>query len=129
MAFPTTARFVGEAEAKLDFSFPACLRSRLVTKNGGTIEAADDEWQLFSVFDTTDRKHIARSSTNIPGETESARKWANFPPSAVAIAGNGTGDLLVLLPDATNPTALGSTVYLWRHDTSEPPTSVKVLYV
>jgi hypothetical protein len=128
MAFPTTERFIEAAEAKLGVTLPAWLRSRLLAENGGSIEAADDHWELFSVFDTTDRKHIARSSTNIPGETKSAKDWPGFPPSAVAIAGNGTGDLLVLLPDTDNPTVLGSTVYLWQHDAGEPPMPVEISY-
>jgi len=128
MAFPTTERFIEAAEAKLGASFPAWLRARLLAENGGTIEAADDFWELFSVFDTTDRKHIARSSTNIPGETESAKDWPGFPPSAVAIASNGSGDLLVLLPVADNPAVLGSTVHLWQHDAGEPPKPVEVSY-
>ena len=126
MAFPTTESFIETAEAKLGVSLPPWLRARLLAKNGGAIEAADDYWELFSVFDTTDRKHISRSSTNIPGETESARDWPGFPSSAVAIASNGTGDLLVLLPAADSPTTLGATVYLWQHETGEPPTPVEV---
>lgn len=128
MAFPTTERFIEEAEAKLGVSLPAWLRARLLAENGGTIEAADDFWELFSVFDKTDRKRIARSSTNIPGETESARDWPGFPPSAVAIAADGSGDLLVLLPAEDNPAALGPTVYLWQHETAEQPIPVEVSY-
>ena|SRR5690606_4547748 len=128
MAFPTTERFIEEAEAKLGVSLPIWLRARLLTENGGTIEAADDYWELFSVFDTTDRKHIARSSTNIPGETESARDWPGFPPSAVAIAADGSGDLLVLLPTTDNPAVLGPTVYLWQHEAGELPVPVEVSY-
>lgn len=128
MALPTSKNFVEQAEAKLCVSLPTWLRSRLLAKNGGTIETANDEWELFSVFDTTDRKSIARSSTNIPGETESARRWPGFPPSAVAIASNGTGDLLVLFPAAADPTSLGPTVYHWRHATGEPPRPVEASY-
>lgn len=126
MAFPTTETFIQIAEEKLGVSLPDWLRSRLLKENGGTIEVADDFWELFAVFDTTDRKHIARSSTNIPGETNSAREWPGFPPSAIAIASNGSGDYLVLLPAADDSANLDPTLYLWQHDTEDPPRAVDI---
>lgn len=49
---------------------------------------------------------------NIVDETQSAKKWHQFPIDAVAIAGNGTGDRLVLLPKS-------ETVWTWDHETGE----------
>lgn len=124
MALPTTERFVKATEAELGFNLPNWLRERLLRANGGTIEAAGEHWELFSVFDTTDRKHIARSTTNILRETHSAREWVGFPQRAVAIACNGGGDYLILLPESQSQ--LCSIAYRWQHDTDEPPVPVEV---
>jgi hypothetical protein len=43
---------------------------------------------------------------------------ARFPPGAVPFAGNGTGDLLVFLPDEDGR-RLGPAVYWWDHETGE----------
>ena len=124
MALPTTAKFIAATEAEIGFALPGWLSDRLHRANGGTVEVAGEYWELFSVFDTTDRKHIARSTTNIPRETASAREWVGFPHSAVAIACNGGGDYLILLPESQS--RLYSSAYRWRHDTDEPPVPVEV---
>ena len=124
MALPTTERFITATEAELGLTLPNWLRERLLRANGGTVEAAGEYWELFSVFDTTDRKHIARSTTNIPRETSSAREWVGFPQLAVAIACNGGGDYLILLPESQSQ--LCSTAYRWQHGTDEPPVPVEV---
>jgi len=92
MALPTTEPFIAAAEARLGVALPGWLRARLLQANGGNLEAEGEYWELFSVLDTTDRKRITRSATNIPGETASAREWTGFPPQAIAIARNGGGD-------------------------------------
>jgi hypothetical protein len=49
-------------------------------------------------------------------ETESCRGWARFPENAVAIAGNGAGDQLVLL---RQDDAFAPEVYAWLHESGE----------
>lgn len=117
MALPTQQIFIDQAEQALGVSLPDWLRTRLLQENGGEIETDDDAWQLFSVLDTRDRKHATRSAINIVAETQTARQWAGFPEGAVAIAANGTGDLLVLIADAQSQ--LDPRPFLWLHDDTE----------
>lgn len=112
MAFPVADRFIVAAEQMLGRQFPEPLRSRLARSNGGEIEAGNDDWVLHPVRDDSDRKRLARSANDISRETELARRWSCFPPDAVAVATNGTGDLLVLIPQSDN-------VHLWDHETGQ----------
>ncbi len=59
---------------------------------------------------------LARTASHIARETFQCREWPEFPQDGVAIASNGTGDVLILLPSESNPASLGETVYLWEHD-------------
>lgn len=126
MALPTTETFVAAAEALLGSALPLWLRARLVQANGGTLEAEGEYWQLFSVLDTTDRKHITRSATHIAGETASAREWVGFPPQGIAIASNGGGDYLVLLPEEGAPSRLQERPFIWLHGVDEAPVQIAV---
>jgi hypothetical protein len=47
---------------------------------------------------------------DIVSETERAALWSNFPAGAVAIASNGAGDLLILLPSSDD-------LQFWDHET------------
>src|SRR5688500_13726124 len=95
MAFPTTEEHVRRAEEALGVTLPALHRARLLRNNGGEVEAADDVWQLFPVQDTSDRKRISRTANHIVREATQARQWPEFPPTAVPVAANGTGDYLI----------------------------------
>lgn len=119
MPFPTAESFIAAAEAQLGLRLPAELRTHLLKSNGGEVEFDDDHWKLHPVFDSTDRKHAGRTADHIVRETQQAKRWTGFPPEPVVIAGNGTGDCLVLLPDPSNPSQLGSTVSLWNHETKQ----------
>jgi hypothetical protein len=119
MPFPTEERYIRDAELKLGVSFPPSLRARLLVANGGEVEVDDDTWQLHPVFDATDRTRIKRTANHIVRETASAREWSGFPPDAVAIGNNGTGDRLVLQPSPNDPRSLGETVFFWDHETGE----------
>ena len=116
MPFPVDGKFVDEAEQKLGITFPSMFRGRMMKDNGGSVEAGGDEWQLFPFFDNSDRKRIARTANHIVRETTQAREWPGFPPGAVAIASNGTGDLLVFLPKADAPGQLAPEVHRWSHE-------------
>jgi len=122
MPFPVDAKFIDEAERKLGVTFPSMFRGRVMKDNGGDIEAGDDDWQLFPFFDNSDRKRIARTANDVVRETTKAREWPAFPPGAVAIASNGTGDLLVFLPKDGAPSELAPEVHRWSHEngTTEP---------
>lgn len=120
MAFPVDEAAISAAEKQLGRSLPADHRERLMRDNGGEVRTLDDIWTLHPVFDESDRKRIARTANHILRETAAAKDWWGFPEDAVAIAANGTGDLLVLLPDYDR-------VHRWDHETgtAEP---VEVLW-
>jgi hypothetical protein len=117
MAFPTTEDRIVAAETQLGTRLPAGYRIRLIAQNGGEIEADDDDWSVFPVFDSSDRKRASRSANHIVRETQQAATWPGFPKGAVAIASNGTGDLLVFL--ARDEHQLDGRVQCWSHETQE----------
>jgi hypothetical protein len=98
------------AEKELGRQLPSTLRSRLLGDNGGDIRAAGREWQLHPVWDPTDRRTMRKTANNIAVETQAARAFPGFPEGALAIAADGTGDRLVLLPGAED-------LVLWDHET------------
>jgi hypothetical protein len=120
MPFPVDIRFVNETEQKLGVKFPPSFVNYMVKQNGGEVVTEPDSWQLFPFFDTSDRKRLARTCNDIVRETSSARNSAfGFPPEAVAVGANGTGDHLVFLPQADAPHLLDHAVWWWDHETGE----------
>lgn len=115
MPFPVEVSLIQEAERQLGRKLPMDLRVRLHRENGGGIQAAGDVWQLFPVFDPSDRKRITRTANHIVRETQSARRWSGFPEDAIAIAANGGGDFLII-------NAGSDEIEFWDHETgqSEP---------
>jgi len=112
MAYPVDESRIREAEALLGRTLPDAMRARLVRDNGGHVACDGDEWQLFPVWDPTDRRTMRKTANHLVAETAQAKRWTRFPPDAVAIAANGTGDLLI-------PRAGGDLVEIWRHETGE----------
>jgi hypothetical protein len=118
MAFPTTEAQVEAAERELGMKLPREYRARLIARNGGELSTAGDEWRVFPVFDTSNRKTTTRSANHIVLETRGAQEWEGFPKGAVAIATNGMGDYLVFMP-AHSSGRLDPQVHLWNHETRE----------
>jgi hypothetical protein len=79
MPFPVEVRLIHEAERPLGRKLPWDLRVRLHHENGGQTMAAGDMWQLFPVFDPTDRRRITRTANHVVRETQAARQWPGFP--------------------------------------------------
>jgi hypothetical protein len=119
MPFPVDPKYIRATEEKLSTTFPSMFTGKMITANGGSIEAADDEWLLYPFLDSSDEKRIARTCNDIVLETTRMRNWSNFPPGAVAIGGNGTANQLILLPKAESLNELGPAVYWWDHETGE----------
>lgn len=117
MPFPTDIQYVERAAKRLGLRFPSAYVDFLLHSNGGDLSADDDEWQLYPVFDDTDRKRAARTCNDVVHETNEARVWSKFPQDAVAIAGNGTGDQLLLRCDSNGK--LSSAIFRWDHETGE----------
>ena len=64
------------------------------------------------VWDPTDRRTARRTANHLLLETSQARRWAGFPEGAVAVARNGSGDVLVLR-------AGSDVIEVWWHETRE----------
>jgi hypothetical protein len=117
MPFPTEQRFIIQVEEALGRRLPESYAARMLRSNGGAVEVDDDEWTVHPVRDDSDRKRLARSSSDVVTETSAARSWKGFPDSAVAIGANACGDLLVLL--AADGDRFGEAVFIWEHETGE----------
>ncbi len=117
MGFPTTEDHLRRAEEAIGLALPPILRTRLLRENGGEVQAADDGWELFPVEDKSDRKRLSRTCNHFLRETAVAREWPDFPPDAIAIARNGTGNYLILRPALKAPGTLSDVVLLWDHET------------
>lgn len=116
MGFDVDDSRIQAAEVELGRELPAPLRERLRRDNGGEVEArcalGEDGWWLHPVWDDGDRKRAGRSANHVIRETEAARRWSGFPADAIAIADNGSGDRLVLLPGSER-------IHWWDHETGE----------
>lgn len=119
MPFPVEIRYVNDTEAKLGVKFPASFVVRMTNLNGGMVTTDIDDWQLYPFLDSSDRKHLSRTCNDIVRETQQARQSPHFPPDAVAIAANGGGDHLVLIPLPDAPHVLSHEVFWWDHETGE----------
>jgi SMI1 / KNR4 family (SUKH-1) len=98
---------------------PGDYRACTLASNGGELSTADDDWQVFPVFDDSDSKSATRSANHIVRETAAARQWRGFPIEGVALAANARGDFLVFLPHEDDPGVLAPAVYLWDHETGK----------
>jgi hypothetical protein len=97
MPFPLDERFIAAAEQKLGAVLPWSYRQAMRTSNGGHVLANGDGWDLYPILDTSDQRRLKRSCNDILHETAVMRDWPGWPENALAIAGNGTTDRLVLL--------------------------------
>jgi len=119
MPFPLDPKYIQETEDELGLLFPEKFKNKMGNENGGEIITDEDEWQLYPFFDKSDNKRISRTCNHIGLETKQAKEWDNFPPNAIAIATNGCGDHLVLLPLDTDNKKLSEEIYFWFHETGE----------
>src|SRR3989337_432491 len=77
---------------------PRDLRDHLRVANGGEIRCStpgwDEVWELYPVWDPTDRRTIARSTGHIATETQRLHRDLPgvFPSDAIAVGANGGGD-------------------------------------
>lgn len=116
MPFDLAESFISAAEQLLGATLPEAYRGTMLKKNGGELEIEDDVWQQYPIADTSDRKRISRTINHIIKETQHLKSWPGFPEEAVAIAGNGSGDQLVLLKAGAS---FGQEIYIWAHETGQ----------
>jgi hypothetical protein len=119
MPFPVDIRYIIETEKELGIVFPDNFRKKMAQDNGGELITEDDDWQLFPFFDKLDNKKMGRTCNHIVLENKQARLWDNFPDNYIAIASNGAGDYLILLPSANDNKKLEDEIYLWQHETGD----------
>jgi hypothetical protein len=116
MPFDLDERFIIAAEEKLGASLPYSYKQTMRASNGGQVLAYGDVWHLHPILDTSDRKRLKRSCNDVLRETQFMRGFPGWPDNALAIAGNGGGDRLILLK---GDRLYDPTVYVWLHDTGE----------
>src|SRR5438270_839722 len=112
MPFPLNHKYVQQAQEKLGRALPLGYIAHMCRSNGGEVPVKTDVFILFPILDSTDRKRLARTCNDIVRETTVARDWPYFPPDALAIGGNGTGDKLVFLADNDGP-RYADALYWW----------------
>jgi len=118
MAFDLHEKFIVAAEKTLNCKLPSSYRWSMQENNGGTIEADDGFWDLFTIADNSDKKRLSRSCNNIITEMKRSSLRANFPKNVLAIASDGTGDLMILKKDPSGDCYFDN-VYIWFHETGE----------
>jgi hypothetical protein len=118
MPFPVDSVFIDRAAERLGIRLPLRYIAHMQRSNGGEVEAADDTWQLYPVFDDSDKTRIKRTCNDVVRETKLAREWPRFPADAVTIGDNGTGDKLVFVPNDSGD-RLAEVVYRWDHESGE----------
>jgi hypothetical protein len=72
----------------------------LLFDNGGELTCDGEVWQIHPVWDPTDRRTATRSANHIARETAEANQRSGFPHGAIVVGANGSGDLLVVLPES-----------------------------
>ena len=113
MPFPLNEDELKKTEKEIGAELPTSYREAMMKDNGGSVDVRNDDWDLFPVRNQSSRKLIARTANHILRETKSAREWRGYPESALAIGGNGSGDLLVFIKEGSifNPE-----VVIWGHE-------------
>ena len=119
MPFPVDIKYIHEAEAKLGVKFPAAFVVKMTKRNGGSLKMGSDRWELFPFMDSSDRKRLSRTCNDIVRETKNSNDWPDFPPNAVAIGANNSGDKLILVPQEESPRHLSHEIFWWDHETGE----------
>jgi hypothetical protein len=113
VAFDLSEEELAKTEDEIGARFPESYRSAMKARNGGTIEALEEEWELFPIRDTSSPKRLSRTGNHVLHETQAAKKWTGYPERTYAIASNGAGDLLVIFQEGR---AFRPQVFAWSHE-------------
>lgn len=119
MPFPVELKYIKEAEGELGVQFPKSFIEKMKKENGGEFSTDEDDWTIYPFFDKLDNKRISRTCNHIVLETNQLRKIEGFPKNGIAIAENGCGDNLIMLPFQENQTEIREKIYIWLHETRE----------
>jgi len=116
MPFTLDDKFLLSAEEKLGAKLPDSYRQAMMAANGGEVASGLDDWYLYPIMDSTDRKRLARTCNDVVAESMRLAEWERFPRQALAIANNGEGDQLLFL---RSDDRYGPAVYCWSHESGE----------
>ncbi|MCW8877403.1 MAG: SMI1/KNR4 family protein [Kangiellaceae bacterium] len=121
MPFPLDEKFIISAEERLKAKFPEGFRNAMMEVNAREVYVKEcilaEEFDFFPFFDDSDRKRVKRTCNDIVKETMSAREGWELGDDLVAIAGNGTGDLLLYRIGEDGQMEDG--VLWWNHETRD----------
>ena len=95
-------------------TLPTSYGAAMIAENGGEVICDNDTWKLHPIWDKSDKKRLKKTANNVARETKAMRGWTAWPDSAVCIAGNGTGDVLVFLANGCN---CKPAIHRWSHET------------
>jgi hypothetical protein len=116
MPFTLDDKFLLSAEQKLGAKLPDSYRRAMMAANGGAVASGLDDWYLYPIMDSTDRKRLARTCNDVVAESMRLAEWERFPRQALAIAHNGEGDQLIFLRSGER---FAPAVYCWSHESGE----------
>lgn len=116
MPCPLDDKYLQIAEEKLGAKLPDSYRRAMMAANGGEVVSGLDDWYLYPIMDSTDRKRFARTNNDVVAETLRLAEWDRFPRRALAIANNSEGDQLLFLRSEDR---FEAAVYCWSHESGE----------
>lgn len=114
MGFNLAEQHVRDAENALGATLPDAYRVAMMANNGGTVDAANEEWELIPIRDPSDRKRLARTCNDIVAETKKYSDWRGFPADVVVIAENGSGDCILFRREGNR---FHPAPHIWHHET------------
>jgi hypothetical protein len=117
MPFPIEEKYVEQTEHELGAKLPSWFRVKMMSENGGELSAMGDVWDLIPIKNPLNRKTLERTCNDLLRESESAKGFPGFPPNAVTIAQNGTGDYLMFLKQEDG--TFDNRTYHFNHETGE----------
>lgn len=116
MPFNLSEEQLAQTESALGARLPNSYRDAMQQNNGGEAFTGEDDWMFYPIKDTSDRKRLARTCNHILHETEVCKGFGRFPTHALAIAGNGLGDQMVLIHESGR---WSEQVFVWRHESGD----------
>lgn len=76
-------------EQELGATLPREYREAMKLDNGGEASTQEDDWELYPIKDTSDRKRISRTCHHILYETNSCKGFGYFPENATPLRAMG----------------------------------------
>ncbi len=116
MPFSLELEQIIETEKELGLLFPKSFKNKMMKENGGETRFQSIEWSFIPFFDRSSKKRLSSTCNHIIREICEAKKWNDFPKKGVAIACDGYGNFLILLPKLFRKKILQKTIFEWNHE-------------